>query len=803
MASMQPASPFAIFAIFTGLAFMVICIALDRSIVATAIPKITSEFHSLPDVGWYGSAYLMTTCCLQLFFGKLYAEFQVKWVFLSALVIFEVGSVICAAAPSSVVLIVGRAIAGAGCAGLMSGAFILFRFFIPVNDLPKYTGALGGMSGIAQVIAPTLGGVFTDKLSWRWCFWINLPIGGITFLVILLLVHVPPETKVIAGSHSLRDFISRFDLVGTLLFIPTIVCLLLALQWGGVRYDWGEWRIVLLLALFEVLLFAWAVSQYLQGDRATVPLSMIKQRSLAGGAFFVFCFFAAFFVITYYVPIWFQAVRGASAYASGINMLAASAAMSVAVIGSGFIVTRVGYYVPNMIVSVIVTSIGCGLVYTFDRHTSTTTWAAALVVTGLGIGLGIQQPLIAVQTIFQDAELAVATSIVIFLQSLAGTVFISVAQNVFQGKVQDVIRQSLPDVDPADVLGVGASDLGVAMGRKYPDKLGAILDSYNDGLRSVFLISVVLACVSIVSLPLMEWRSVKSTEKPAQDGEILVGILSHLPVKELLKTSLLCRQLYSLAVHTLQQRLLAVSSIPGHELILESFHPSRKLTTPYLTCRPLGTRHPTDCDPSSSASAGTGPASLGRVCQLYASFRPVVTEENRRRRFRMVWPVSIGSSSKDTDLDEDVPLDDEVQLDDGVRFSQLCVVLNLVTRGRFVTHHTVSEHVVRVFRGWLDDMAGSSGRAGDDEGKIPLSSERLLWVDPGKTMALRFRVAPGPAERMPLLSVPGEEELARSYTLTYQELLIRSTSLLMAVEASASKEMEPSRNSIILASTGS
>lgn len=143
---MKPASPFELFAIFIGLALMVICIALvchqlfnflqtrysfsnlhsqDRSIVATAIPKITSDFHSLPDVGWYGSAYLMTTCCLQLFFGKLYAEFQVKWVFLWALVIFEVGSVICAAAPSSVVLIVGRAVAGAGCAGLMSGAFIV------------------------------------------------------------------------------------------------------------------------------------------------------------------------------------------------------------------------------------------------------------------------------------------------------------------------------------------------------------------------------------------------------------------------------------------------------------------------------------------------------------------------------------------------------------------------------------------------------------------------------------------------------------------------------------------------------
>ncbi len=121
------------------------CAPQDRSIVATAVPKITSEFRSLPDVGWYGSAYLMATCCLQLFFGKLYAEFPVKWVFLSALVLFEAGSVVCAAAPSSVVLIVGRAVAGAGCAGLFSGAFIVsWQIRIMILSLEEERGKVEG-----------------------------------------------------------------------------------------------------------------------------------------------------------------------------------------------------------------------------------------------------------------------------------------------------------------------------------------------------------------------------------------------------------------------------------------------------------------------------------------------------------------------------------------------------------------------------------------------------------------------------------------------------------------------------------
>lgn len=134
---------------------------------------------------------------------------------------------------------------------------------------------------------------------------------------------------------------------------------------------------------------------------------------------------------------------------------------------------------------------------------------------GLGVGLGVQQPMIAIQTIFNGPNLAVATSVMIFLQSLAGTIFLSVAQNIFEGKVQSIVVKTLPGVNPADVLGVGASDLGAAMRKKYPGQADAILDAYNEGLRSVFLISVIFACAGSVSLPFMEWRSVKKDKQSA------------------------------------------------------------------------------------------------------------------------------------------------------------------------------------------------------------------------------------------------------------------------------------------------
>lgn len=153
----------------------VLCVALDNTIIATAIPRITDEFKALEDVGWYGSSYLLTTCAFQLLFGKFYGNFNVKWVFLIALALFELGSLICGAAPNSVALIVGRAIAGLGSAGIFSGAQIICAYTVPLEKRAVYTGLIGGTYGLASVIGPLLGGAFTDHATWRWCFYINLP----------------------------------------------------------------------------------------------------------------------------------------------------------------------------------------------------------------------------------------------------------------------------------------------------------------------------------------------------------------------------------------------------------------------------------------------------------------------------------------------------------------------------------------------------------------------------------------------------------------------------------------------------
>ncbi|KAL9477340.1 hypothetical protein ACSS6W_007181 [Trichoderma asperelloides] len=451
--------------LFAGLFLAALCVGLDRTIVATAIPKITSDFNSLDDVGWYGSAYLLTNCCFQLFFGKLYAEFHIKWVFLGALLIFEVGSI------------------------------ILSRC-LPLHKRPKYTGAMGGSVGIAQITSPTLGGVFTDKVTWRWCFWINLPLGAVTFLTVLFLVKIPsdPNRK---SKGTVKGFLDRFDLIGTLILIPWVICLLLALQWGGSQYPWNSWRIILLLVLFAILFLIWLFVQYKEDKKATLPPHILKQRSMMAGMIFMFCLFTAFFVINYYVPIWFQSVKGVSAYKSGIYFLTMSAGLSLAVIASGFLTTRIGYFVPNMIM------------------------VPSLIIMGIGIGIGAQQPLMAAQTVFKGPDIALSTSALIFTQTLAGTIFLSVAENIFQNQLVSQLRKLVPEIDPHDIINIGASNLRQVIEAKFPQYLTAILTAYNNAIRHVFLLSVIFACLNAIPDAFMEWVSPVKRGKVRAQAQVM------------------------------------------------------------------------------------------------------------------------------------------------------------------------------------------------------------------------------------------------------------------------------------------
>ncbi|KGO77802.1 Major facilitator superfamily domain, general substrate transporter [Penicillium italicum] len=481
----------------------IILLPADNCIIATAIPKITDKFHSLDDVGWYGSAYLLTSASLQLLFGRFYTFFNVKWVYLIAIGVFELGSLICGVANSSLTLIMGRAVAGIGSAGVFSGSLIIISHAIALEKRPLYNGFITSMFGISSVAGPLLGGVFTDKVTWRWCFYINLPIGAVTVLVIAIFFPAPNLGNT---ESTWAESIKKFDPMGTAVFLPAIVCLLLALQWGGTIYAWNSWRIIVLFCFFGVLTLLFLFIQYTQQDNATVPSRIFFRRTVWSAAFYSFCVGSAFLSSVYYLPIWFQAVKDASPVSSGIMNLPMLISVVVASLLSGIIVTHVGYYTPFMIVGTTLLAIGSGLMSMFHPDTSKAVWIGYQIVAGAGAGAGMQQSMIAVQVVLEFVDIPIGTAIIVFSQTLGGALFVSIGNNVFRNKLLAYLAKYAPTVDPALILKTGATGLRAVVNKA---DLPGVLHAYNDALTQTFIVGAAVASLSIIGALWVEWKSVK------------------------------------------------------------------------------------------------------------------------------------------------------------------------------------------------------------------------------------------------------------------------------------------------------
>lgn len=311
------------------------------------------------------------------------------------------------------------------------------------------------------------------------------------------------------GTKTRREVLMEFDPVGTLVLIPAVVCLLLALQWGGTTYAWRDGRIIALFVLFALLILAFLYVQHRQGDRATVPPRVLRNRTVWAGAFFAFTLGASFFLAVYFLPLWFQAVKGASAVRSGIMNLPMLISVVVLSLVAGALVSVWGYYTPFMLASTVVMSVGYGLLSTFTPGTGSSVWIGYQVLAGAGIGLGMQQPLMAVQAVLSTRDLPTGTAVIIFTQTIGGSLFVSVAQSVFGNKLVAYVRAYAPGLDPAVVLGAGATSFQATIRDRYPQYLAAATRAYNDALMQTFLVSAGIAATSIIGSGFMEWKSVK------------------------------------------------------------------------------------------------------------------------------------------------------------------------------------------------------------------------------------------------------------------------------------------------------
>ena len=484
----------------------------DRIIISTAIPKITDQFNSVKDIGWYGSSYVLASCVTQLPFGRLYSYYNTKTVFLASVIVFEAGSALCGAAPNSHSFIAGRAMAGAASAGVMSGVIVIMIPLVPLEKRPILQGLLGAIFGVSSVIGPLIGGAFTSNihLTWRWCFYINLPIGAVSILIIIFFLHPPARPK---SDAKLVDKVKRMDPVGNVLFAPAIISLLLALQWGGVDYAWHDARIIALLVLFGVLILSWILSQVLNKQNATVPPRILFQRSIVAGLSFSTCVGGVMLCFAYYMSIWFQAVEGVDALTSGIRTLPFILALVAASIVAGGLVSRIGYYTPFVIACACLMATGGGLLTTLKVSSDRGQWAGYQFLLGFGMGLGMQQTGMAAQVVLKPEDVPIGVSLGFVGQSLGGAVFVCAAQNVFiRGLVKD-LSAVLPEALAERLSGVGATDFRQLVPANV---LPEVLVAYNKAITTTFYVGLAAACLSIVPACMFEWKSVKGIRGKGQ-----------------------------------------------------------------------------------------------------------------------------------------------------------------------------------------------------------------------------------------------------------------------------------------------
>ncbi|ETS82216.1 hypothetical protein PFICI_07218 [Pestalotiopsis fici W106-1] len=509
-------SGYKLFAALFGIVSVFFIVLLDFSIISTALPYITSDFHRLQDVGWYGGAYQLSCAALQPLTGKLYTYLSAKRTFLVFVAIFEVGSLLCGVATSSTLFILGRTIAGLGTSGLENGALTLIAGAVPLQKRPLYTGIVFAIGQIGIVVGPLIGGVLTQYANWRWCFYINLPIGAVSILF-LCFTHIPDETLKPPFSLALfRSIIPNLDLTGCALFAPATVMFLLALQWGSDEYGWTSPIVIGLFVGSGVTAILFSFWEWRVGENALIPFHLVKKRIVWTSTIHNCFLFITNSVGANYIPIYFQAVKGVGPSLSGVYTLPSILAQLLSLVISGALVTKLGYYLPFGVLGAAVTAVACGLISTWTPDTITAEWIGYQILFGLR-GMALQTAVISMQNAVTPAQNAVVMAFLVFVQSLMAAISNIVGNAIFTQTLARQVSILAPSVSPEAALAAGGSAETVrALLPSGSPELGGLLLAYSKSVNAVFYMLLAVGGVCFAASWGMGWVDIRK-KAPEED----------------------------------------------------------------------------------------------------------------------------------------------------------------------------------------------------------------------------------------------------------------------------------------------
>jgi EmrB/QacA subfamily drug resistance transporter len=483
--------------IFGALMLVVLLAALDQTIVSTALPTIVGDLGGLSHLSWVVTAYLLASTVTGPLYGKFGDLYGRKVVLQTAIVIFLIGSALCGISQNMAELIAFRALQGLGAGGLIVVAIAVIGDVIPPRDRGRYQGLFGAVFGVATVIGPLLGGFFVDNLSWRWIFYVNLPVGAAALLVIGTVFHARGERV----EHAI-------DYLGAALLAGALSAIVLFTSLGGTTYGWSSTPIVALAILAAALIALFPLAER-RAAEPILPLSLFRLRVFAVCSGIGFIIGVSMFGTITFLPLFLQIVRGRSPTSSGLQLTPMMAGLLVTSIASGQLISRFGRYKPFPIVGTAVMTVGMGLLAQLSLHTTVVAVSLYMLVLGLGLGMVMQVLVLAVQNAAQPQVMGVATSATIMFRQIGGSVGIALFGAVFANR----LHANLAKLLPPGVHGPRTAT-PAAVKTLPPHVRDLYVRAFADSLHPVFIVGAGIAVFSFLLTWMLREVPLRKTTEP-------------------------------------------------------------------------------------------------------------------------------------------------------------------------------------------------------------------------------------------------------------------------------------------------
>jgi EmrB/QacA subfamily drug resistance transporter len=503
--------------VFVALMLAVLLAALDATIVATALPTITSDLGGLNQLSWVVTGYLLASTISTPLYGKLGDLYGRKRIFQAAIVVFLAGSALCGLSQSMGELIAFRTVQGIGGGGLMVLAQAIIGDVVAPRDRGRYQGVFGAVFGLSSVAGPLIGGFLVDNASWRWIFYVNLPVGIVALAVIAVALELPAQQREV-----------RIDVRGTILLALAAGAFVLATSLGGATYPWGSWQIIG-LGVVAVAATALFIPIERRAAEPVLPLRLFSSRVFTVASAMGFIVGMALFGATTYLPLFLQIVNGASPTSSGLQLLPLMLGLLTTSIGSGQIIARWGHYKPFPIAGTAILVVGFVLLSTMGPTTSGLLRSLYMLVLGLGLGLVMQVLVLAVQNDAQYRDLGVATAGATFFRSIGGCFGVAICGAIFSNRLVDELSR-IPGLPS-----------GAASGRVTPGSVAQLppalkapfVNAYADALTTIFLVCAPIAALAFVLAWLLPEKPLRRTIEAAGVGEAFAAPKHPDPLSEI------------------------------------------------------------------------------------------------------------------------------------------------------------------------------------------------------------------------------------------------------------------------------